>query len=165
MGSSKECSMLVEGTNINPIICSEGVYIYKTSSNNVAENEIFLGIEAARLTIIIEIQYVLSHYSIKIDYRHLMLLADWMCNSGEVLGVTCFNITKMKNSALMLASFEKINVYLFNAAIYEKKDKVVGTSERIIIGIPILTGTGLFKLIQLRAKIFFSFNFIPILSY
>ena len=36
-----------------------------------------------------------------------MLLADVMTYKGEVLGITRFGMAKMKESVLMLASFEK----------------------------------------------------------
>ena len=36
-----------------------------------------------------------------------MLLADVMTYKGEVLGITRFGMAKMKDSVLMLASFEK----------------------------------------------------------
>ena len=36
-----------------------------------------------------------------------MLLADVMTYKGEVLGITRFGMSKMKDSVLMLASFEK----------------------------------------------------------
>lgn len=48
-------------------------------------------------------------YGIGIDPRHLQLLADTMTYRGEVLGITRFGIAKMKDSVLMLASFEKVS--------------------------------------------------------
>ncbi len=65
---------------------------------------------------------------------------------GEVLGITRFGIAKMKDSVLHTASFEKTSDHLFDAAIHGRVDDVVGVSESIIMGIPMPTGTGLFKL-------------------
>ena len=42
-------------------------------------------------------------------------------SQGEVLGITRFGIAKMKQSVLMLASFEKTVDYLFNAAVHGLK--------------------------------------------
>jgi DNA-directed RNA polymerase III subunit RPC1 len=67
---------------------------------------------------------------------------------GEVLGITRFGIAKMKDSVLHTASFEKTADHLFDAAIHGRVDDVVGVSESIIMGIPMPTGTGLFKLLQ-----------------
>lgn len=65
-----------------------------------------------------------------------------------MLGITRFGIAKMKDSVLHTASFEKTADHLFDAAIHGRIDDVVGVSESIIMGIPMPTGTGLFKLLQ-----------------
>jgi DNA-directed RNA polymerase III subunit RPC1 len=54
----------------------------------------------------------------------------------------------MKDSVLMLASFEKTTDHLFEASFFGKKDTINGVSECIIMGIPMGIGTGLFKLLQ-----------------
>jgi len=95
-----------------------------------------------------EIQYTMGSHGMSIDTRHVMLLADLMSCKGEILGITRFGIAKMKDSVLMLASFEKTTDHLFDAAIFGKADKIEGVSECIIMGIPMPIGTGLFKLVQ-----------------
>lgn len=86
-----------------------------------------------------------------IDPRHVMLLGDvmsykvrvrcdnkFLANSsftqGEVLGITRFGVAKMKDSVLMLASFEKTTDHLFDAAAFGKNDSIAGVSESIIMG-------------------------------
>jgi DNA-directed RNA polymerase III subunit RPC1 len=54
----------------------------------------------------------------------------------------------MKESVLMLASFEKTSDHLFDAAYYGQKDEINGVTECIIMGIPIAVGTGLMKLLH-----------------
>ena len=49
-----------------------------TSSNNIVEVYESIGIEAARSTIINEIDYTMSTHGMSIDIRHVMLLADLM---------------------------------------------------------------------------------------
>jgi len=71
-----------------------------------------------------------------IDPRHVMLLGDVMTYKGEVLGITRFGVAKMKDSVLMLASFEKTTDHLFDAAAYGKTDSIAGVSESIIMGNP-----------------------------
>jgi DNA-directed RNA polymerase III subunit RPC1 len=104
-----------------------------------------LGIEAARSTIIGQIKFTIGEHGIFVDHRHIQLLADLMTFKGQVLGFTRFGISKMKDSILMLASFEKTNDNLFDAAFHSRKDNVKGTSECIIMGKSIPLGTGLFK--------------------
>ena len=65
-----------------------------------------------------------------------------------MLGITRFGIAKMKDSVLMLASFEKTPDHLFDAAVHSRVDSIVGISECIIMGVPIPLGTGAVKLLQ-----------------
>ena len=58
----------------------------------------------------------------------------------------------MKESVLMLASFEKTSDHLFDAAYFGQKDAIKGVSESIILGIPMNVGTG--------KKIFFHIYFL-----
>jgi len=115
---------------------TEGVVGEQTSSNHVIEVAQVLGIEAARKTIINEIQYTMKSHDMNIDPRHVMLLGDVMTYKGEVLGITRFGVAKMKDSVLMLASFEKTSDHLFDASAFGKKDSISGVSESIIMGNP-----------------------------
>jgi DNA-directed RNA polymerase III subunit RPC1 len=58
----------------------------------------------------------------------------------------------MRESVLMLASFEKTADHLFDAAAHSRKDSINGVSECIIMGIPIPLGTGIFKMLHKTAK-------------
>ena len=69
------------------------------------------------------------------------------------MGITRFGIAKMKDSVLMLASFEKTTDHLFEASFYGKSDAIKGVSECIIMGVPMSLGTGLFKLLQYDKEI------------
>ena len=90
----------------------------------------------------------MSNHGMSVDRRHLMLLADLMTYKGEVLGITRFGLARMKESVLMLASFEKTADHLFDAAYYGQTDVITGVSECIIMGIPMSIGTGIFKLLH-----------------
>jgi DNA-directed RNA polymerase III subunit RPC1 len=112
------------------------------------EAERSLGIEAARSCVIKEINDTMKAHGMSIDSRHSMLLADVMTYKGEVLGITRFGMAKMKESVLMLASFEKTTDHLFEAALRGRTDQIDGVSECIIMGVPMPIGTGMFKLKQ-----------------
>ena len=77
-----------------------------------------------------------------------MLLSDVMTYRGEILGINRFGIAKMKESVLMLASFEKTPDHLFDAAVSGAVDTIDGVSECIIMGTAIPLGTGVFKLLR-----------------
>jgi len=132
-----------------------------TTSNHVIEVAQVLGIEAARRTIINEVQYTMKSHDMIIDPRHVMLLGDVMSYKvteqfidvgyililvqGEVLGITRFGVAKMKDSVLMLASFEKTTDHLFDASAFGKSDSIAGVSESIIMGNPAaMCGTSMY---------------------
>ena len=136
-------NLFVEGYGLLEVMGSPGIDGYQTVTNHVLEVEKVLGIEAARTQISSEISYIMNAYGIGIDSRHLLLLSDVMTFKGEVLGITRFGVAKMRESVLMLASFEKTTDHLFDAAVHGRSDEIVGVSECIIMGVPIPIGTGL----------------------
>jgi DNA-directed RNA polymerase III subunit RPC1 len=136
-------NLLVEGYGLQDVMGSPGIDGLHTWTNHVLEIENVLGIEAARTQISSEISYIMNAYGIGIDPRHLLLLSDVMTFKGDVLGITRFGVSKMRESVLMLASFEKTTDHLFDAAVHGRSDEIVGVSECIIMGIPIPIGTGL----------------------
>ena len=54
----------------------------------------------------------------------------------------------MKESVLLLASFERTTDHLFEAAFYGQRDEIVGVSESIIMGTHANIGTGMIRLLQ-----------------
>merc|ERR1711862_682680 len=75
------------------------------------------------------------------------MLGDCMTYRGHVLGINRYGIMRMRTSALMLASFERTNDHIFDAAAHRRVDPVTGVSECIILGSTVNLGTGLFKLL------------------
>jgi len=144
----KAFHLLVEGYGLREVMGCQGVEGRETESNHIMDMLDVLGIEAARCVIASEISFIMKCYGILVDCRHLMLLSDVMTFRGEVLGITRFGVAKMRESVLMLASFEKTTDHLFDAAVHSREDAIVGVSECIIMGTPISIGTGLMKVLQ-----------------
>ena len=140
--------LICEGRGLLSVMGKSGVNGRRTISNDITEMFDVLGIEAARKSIQNEIGYVYQQYGLGIDPRHLMLLSDVMTYRGEILGINRFGIAKMKESVLMLASFEKTPDHLFDAAVSGAVDTIDGVSECIIMGTAIPLGTGVFKLLR-----------------
>ncbi|KAK7398588.1 DNA-directed RNA polymerase III subunit C1 (rpo31) [Neonectria punicea] len=138
--------VLVEGYGLRACMATEGVVGTKARTNSVMECGEVLGIEAARTTIADEINEVMGYMGI--DQRHMELLADAMTFKGEVLGITRFGLSKMRDSVLHLASFEKTPDHLFEAAAGMKSDKIEGVSEGIIMGQSMSVGTGAFSVVR-----------------
>jgi len=130
-------NLLMEGYGLQEVIGSPGIDGLHTTTNHILEVESVLGVEAARSQISSEIENIMNAYGIGIDKRHLLLLADVMTFKGEVLGITRFGVSKMRESVLMLASFEKTTDHLFDAAVHGRTDAIVGVSECIIMGMEV----------------------------
>jgi DNA-directed RNA polymerase III subunit RPC1 len=144
----KEYHLLIEGSGLAAIFRVPGIDWAKSFCNHPLEMAEVLGIEAGRRVIIDEITYTMKQHNVGVDPRHVYLLADIMTYKGEILGITRNGIAKMKDSILMLASFEKTTDFLFNAGVYSIKENITGVSECIIMGKTVPVGTGLFSLLH-----------------
>ncbi|KPJ17022.1 DNA-directed RNA polymerase III subunit RPC1 [Papilio machaon] len=150
--SANRYKLCVEGDGLRDVIATYGVDGTKTTSNNILEVFNTLGIEAAKSTIISEIQAVMAGHGMAVDRRHVELLAAQMTARGEVLGITRYGLARMKESVLNLASFEKTADHLFDAAYYGQRDSIEGVSESIIVGVPAAIGTGCLQLLHKHAQ-------------
>ncbi|CAG7659208.1 unnamed protein product, partial [Allacma fusca] len=146
--TNDQLKILAEGENFAGVLATEGVCHRKSVTNNIYQMQNVLGIEAARGSIIREIQYTMESHGMSVDKRHLMLVADLMTCRGEVLGITRHGLAKMKESVLMLASFERTADHLFEAAFHSQQDTITGVSDSIIMGIPMTIGTGSLTILE-----------------
>ena len=98
----------------------------------------------------------MQSHGVNVNPRHINLLSEVMTCKGRIIGFTRNGVDKMKDSTIMLASFEKTTDFLFDAATMGKHDRMRGVSEKIIMGQPITLGTGMFDLRQdiKRTKIY-----------
>lgn len=140
--------LLVEGYGLKDVMSTDGIVGTKTTTNHILEVHEVLGIEAARSSIIDEIDYTMSKHGMSVDNRHIQLLGDVMTYKGVVSGITRFGLAKTRDSVLHLASFEKTTDHLFDASFYMKSDKIEGVSESIILGQSMSIGTGAFKMVK-----------------
>ena len=77
------------------------------------------------------------------DIRHIMLIADTMCYSGSVKGVTRYGIVSEKISVLARASFETPIRHIINSSLVGEVDELNSVVENIMLNQPIPVGTGL----------------------
>ncbi|MFA6022524.1 MAG: DNA-directed RNA polymerase subunit A' [Candidatus Pacearchaeota archaeon] len=139
----KEYVILTSGSNLAEIIKFKGVNGEKTITNDLYEMANVFGIEAARQTIINEINKVIGSQGLDIDGRHLKLVADAMTVDGEVRGMTRMGIIAKKSSILAKASFETPIKHFVNATIKGSRDELLSVIENIILNQPVPVGTGL----------------------
>lgn len=104
--------------------------------------------EAARQVIINQTKETIGIYGIVVDYRHISLLADVITYNGYLVGLNRYGIVKMKNSPMMLASFETTGEVLFDAAFFGLVDEMRGVSEKVLIGDNINLGSSKFDLLE-----------------
>ena len=148
----EEYLIVTSGTNLKAIMKMNGVDKTRTTTNNLYEIEANLGIEAARQAIIHEIMKVLNAQGINIDMRHIMLVADTMCMSGNMLGISRYGIVKEKPSVLARASFETPLRHIFNAAMTNEVDELNSVIENVMMNQPVPLGTGLPHLVTKTVK-------------
>ncbi len=139
-----------EGSNLKDVFEIDGVDCTRTRTNNISEIASTLGVEAARSAIIYEAFNTLKEQGISVDLRHIMLVADIMCMDGEVKQIGRHGIAGEKESVLSRASFEVTVNHLLDAAVAHEFDELSGVTENVIVGQPILLGTGDVKLMVRR---------------
>lgn len=141
-----EYMLVAEGSNLAEVMRVPGVDYRRVYTNNIAEIESVLGIEAARLAIIKEIKNVLEDQGLDVDIRHIMLLADIMTWTGRVRQVGRMGIAGEKPSVLAKAAFEMTVQKLAEAAVEGEIDPLIGVTENVIIGQPVPVGTGIVEI-------------------
>ena len=135
-----------DGTNLKAVLEHKDVETETVYTNSIREIEDVLGLEAARTAIMREAQGVLDGQGLKVNPRHVMLVADVMCYEGEVKAIGRQGVSGSKASVFARAAFEETVKHLHNASIKGHVDCLSGITENIIIGQTIPVGTGLIKL-------------------
>ena len=139
----EEYVIMTAGSNIRDMLGYEFVDEKRIMTNDVLKIEEIFGIEAARQAVINEILKVIRTQGIEIDIRHIMLVADAMCMSGQVLGINRYGIVKEKPSVLARASFETPIRHFVNASLVGESDPLNSVIENVMLNQPVPVGTGL----------------------
>ena len=135
--------LLTSGTNLKEVLGMDEVDPVRTVSNDLHETRAVLGVEAARELIIEEVLKVVESQGLSVDVRHIMLVADIMCQNGSVKGITRFGVVSEKSSVLARASFETPLKHLITASVEGEVDHLRSVVENVMINQPIPLGTGL----------------------
>ncbi|PIN86042.1 DNA-directed RNA polymerase subunit A'' [Candidatus Woesearchaeota archaeon CG10_big_fil_rev_8_21_14_0_10_44_13] len=138
-----EFIIVTAGSNLKKVLEHEAVDHTRTRSNDIYEIAGVLGIEAARQAIIDEIFKVIDSQGLNIDKRHVMLVADMMCSSGDIKGITRYGIISEKSSVLARASFETPIKHIIDASLVGEEDKLNSVVENVMINQPVPLGTAL----------------------
>ncbi len=139
----EEYMIITAGSNLKSILQLDEIDAYRTTTNNISEIGNVLGIEAARQAIINEVFKVIESQGLNVDVRHIMLVADTMCISGSVKGITRYGVVSEKASVLARASFETPIKHIINAALVGEVDELNSVVENVMLNQPVPIGTGL----------------------
>lgn len=131
-----------QGVNLIDIRYINGIDIYNTITNDIAETYKIFGIEIARTVLMHEFIYSFERASISTNYQHVSLLVDLMTSEGYIMSIDRHGNNKVDPNPLSRASFEKTVENLLNAATFSETDTMKGISSRIISGLVIKGGTG-----------------------
>lgn len=139
----EEFIIITAGTNLKKVLELDFVDTTRTVSNDIYEVAEVFGIEAARQAIIDEVFKVIEAQGLNVDIRHVMLVADTMCVSGLVKGITRYGVVSEKASVLARASFETPIKHIINAALSGEVDELNSVVENVMLNQPVPVGTGL----------------------
>lgn len=135
------------GSNFKAVLKLKEIDPNRTITNDIKEVAKVLGIEAGRMAIINELKPILGD-TIKLDVRHLILLADAMTFMGEIQGIVRTGINREKASPFARATFEQTIKHLLDASFENQRENLNGVVENIIVGQPVKVGTGLVRLVM-----------------
>ncbi len=138
-----EFIIITAGSNLADVLSLNEVDSERTITNDIFEIENLLGVEAARQAIINEVYKVIEAQGLNVDVRHIMLVADTMCASGSINGITRYGIVSEKASVLARASFETPIKHIINAALIGEVDELNSVVENVMLNQPVPIGTGL----------------------
>ncbi|CAG8165424.1 unnamed protein product [Penicillium nalgiovense] len=141
-------NIITEGVNLlamrdyQDIIKPHSIY-----TNSIHDMLNLYGVEAARGTIVREMDAVFKGHSISVDNRHLNLIGDVMTQSGGFKAFSRNGLVKDASSAFARASFETTVGALKDVVLERGNDNLKSPSSRIVVGRVGTVGTGSFDIL------------------
>eukprot|EP01029_Cantina_marsupialis_P023655 TRINITY_DN594_c0_g3_i2.p1 TRINITY_DN594_c0_g3~~TRINITY_DN594_c0_g3_i2.p1 ORF type:complete len:469 (-),score=186.80 TRINITY_DN594_c0_g3_i2:201-1607(-) len=140
--------MTTEGVNFDETVTLYNqLDIQRFTTNDVHAMLERYGVEAARSTIIKEVNGVFSVYGIEVDKRHLALIGDYMTYDGGYRGMNRGGIDSC-HSPFQQMSFETTMRFLTRSTLHGLPEKLETPSARLVMGRVVGTGTGAFDVLQ-----------------
>ncbi|KAJ6439154.1 DNA-directed RNA polymerase I subunit RPA1 [Purpureocillium lavendulum] len=144
---AKEFVIHATGANIRAVQqYSDYIDPNRILTNDIAAILEVYGVEACRSNIVRELADVFGSHGIKVDNRHLSLIADYMTRNG---GFTAFSRLGLQGnvSPFTKMSFETTLAFLKDAVLDGDWDELVTPSSRLVTGQLGKLGTGSFDLL------------------
>lgn len=136
----------VEGQNLSHLWnYPKQIEVNSIRTNDIAAMLRTYGVEAARASIVAQVNEVFAVYGIRINPRHMALIADKMTHEGGYRGMNRMGI-RGNASSLLKMSFETTFEFLRESALCGDFDACTSASAQLVVGQPCHTGTGSFSL-------------------
>lgn len=116
-------------------------------TNSIHHMLMLYGVEAARASIVREMDTVFKGHSISVDNRHLNLIGDVMTQGGGFRAFNRNGLVKDGSSPLAKMSFETTVGFLKEAVLERDWDNLKSPSSRIVAGRINTVGTGSFDVL------------------
>ena len=136
-----------EGVNLQSAWSMSEIDQNKIECNDIHAICDAYGIEAARNALVREVNGVFSHYGIKIDFRHLYLVADFITSHGYINPLSRAGM-QYNTSPFIKMSFETTMRFLTEACLFNQYDSLDTPTGKIVVGRPVKNGTGVFDIKQ-----------------
>ncbi|KAG6038114.1 hypothetical protein E4U41_004536 [Claviceps citrina] len=137
----------VDGVNMQAMTkYSDYIDPHRIQSNDIAAVLSFYGVEACRSSIVRELSGVFGSHGIKVDGRHLNLIADYMTRNG---GFTAFSRMGLRGnvSPFTKMSFETTLEFLKDSMLDGDWEDLATPSSRLVVGRLGDLGTGSFDVL------------------
>lgn len=141
-GTKNEWVLETDGTNLGGVLGVDYVDASRTTSNDIVEVLVCLGIEGVRAAILSELRNVISFDGSYVNYRHLACLVDVMTMQGHLMAIDRHGINRVDSGPLLRCSFEETVDMLMDAAVYAEEEVLKGVTENIMMGQLARVGTG-----------------------
>ena len=143
-----EWTINTAGSNLVEVMGHPCVDYARTTTNDVHEVYLTLGIEAASQVLLNEMRVVLGNNS-QVDHRHLSLLTATMSNRGFFMSIDRHGINNRGElGPLAKCSFEQTTDMLIKAGVFAERDRINGVSANIMLGQVAPCGTGDFEVLM-----------------
>eukprot|EP01029_Cantina_marsupialis_P023652 TRINITY_DN594_c0_g2_i2.p1 TRINITY_DN594_c0_g2~~TRINITY_DN594_c0_g2_i2.p1 ORF type:complete len:1325 (-),score=524.46 TRINITY_DN594_c0_g2_i2:175-4149(-) len=147
MEQQSEWVLITDGCNLKDVMVEPDIDHTRVLSNSIREVAAVLGIEACRKCLQEELRQVLSFDNSYVNYRHLSILCDVMCMTGELMSIDRHGIKRNHGGLLAKASFEQQFENLIRSAAFAECDPIQSVSSCIMTGSLSKAGTGCFDLL------------------
>lgn len=152
-GVRDEWVLETDGTNLMAVLGVDYIDSTRTTSNDIVEVFVSLGIEGVRGALLGELRNVISFDGSYVNYRHLACLVDVMTMQGHLMAIDRHGINRVESGPLLRASFEETVDMLMDAAVYAEEEILKGVTENIMMGQLARVGTGCIDLLLDEEKV------------